>query len=320
MMPKKEYGVDFESFTQIDCPPLLDYDYFSGYSEYSLWDYHCGFSMQESPFEASPAAASAMEAFVNEAPLYPSMDIEQSSHNIVQDCNSLWGFGNGLGELNGAISEEFGIGANDVEAENHTLVSNGGSDNMEISNGSVEDNKKGKKSGSGSGVEEKCCISKTLSRETVSNYFYMPISQAAKELNIGLTLLKKRCRELGIRRWPHRKLMSLESLIKNVQELGKNQGEGKIREAIKVLENERKLLLRTPDLQLDETTKRLRQACFKANYKKRRLVGMASLRAYQSEPGIGWVDPPAKWTEIDPPAKWMDGDPPAKWTEIDPKR
>nr|GMD37601.1 protein RKD1-like [Ipomoea batatas] len=184
----------------------------------------------------------------------------------------MWGFGNGLGELNGAISEEFGIGANDVKAENHTLVSNGGSDNMEISNGSVEDNKKGKKSGSG--VEEKCCISKTLSRETVSNYFYMPISQAAKELNIGLTLLKKRCRELGIRRWPHRKLMSLESLIKNVQELGKNQGEGKIREAIKVLENERKLLLRTPDLQLDETTKRLRQACFKANYKKRRLVGM----------------------------------------------
>lgn len=56
--------------------------------------------------------------------------------------------------------------------------------------------------------------------------------------------------------------------------MGKNQGEGKIREAIKVLENERKLLLRTPDLQLDETTKRLRQACFKANYKKRRLVGM----------------------------------------------
>lgn len=109
MMPKQEYGVDFESFTQqIDCP-LLDYDYFrsvllvfivmffffffffskcfsglllfwnSGYSEYSLWDYHCGFSMQESPFEASPAAASAMET-----PLYSSMDIEQSSHNIVQ--------------------------------------------------------------------------------------------------------------------------------------------------------------------------------------------------------------------------------------------
>lgn len=56
-----------------------------------------------------------------------------------------------------------------------------------------------------------------LSRENISKYFYMPITQAAKELNIGLTLLKKRCRELGIRRWPHRKLMSLQTLIKNVK-------------------------------------------------------------------------------------------------------
>lgn len=58
---------------------------------------------------------------------------------------------------------------------------------------------------------------KMLTRKVISQYFYMPITQAAKELNIGLTLLKKRCRELGIRRWPHRKLMSLQTLIKNVQ-------------------------------------------------------------------------------------------------------
>jgi hypothetical protein len=51
----------------------------------------------------------------------------------------------------------------------------------------------------------------------VSRYFYMPIMQAARELNVGLTLLKKRCRELGIPRWPHRKMKSLQSLIKNVQ-------------------------------------------------------------------------------------------------------
>ena len=56
-----------------------------------------------------------------------------------------------------------------------------------------------------------------LSREVISQYFYMPITQAAKELNVGLTLLKKRCRELGIRRWPHRKLMSIQTLINNVQ-------------------------------------------------------------------------------------------------------
>ena len=57
--------------------------------------------------------------------------------------------------------------------------------------------------------EERCSSSKMLSKETISQYFYMPITQAAKELNVGLALLKKRCRELGIRRWPHRKLMSL---------------------------------------------------------------------------------------------------------------
>lgn len=62
-----------------------------------------------------------------------------------------------------------------------------------------------------------CPSRMSLSREMISQYFYMPITQAAKELNVGLTLLKKRCRELGIRRWPHRKLMSIQALINNVQ-------------------------------------------------------------------------------------------------------
>jgi hypothetical protein len=37
----------------------------------------------------------------------------------------------------------------------------------------------------------------------------MPIKQAAQELNMGLTVLKKRCRELDIPRWPHCKVKSL---------------------------------------------------------------------------------------------------------------
>ena len=57
--------------------------------------------------------------------------------------------------------------------------------------------------------EERCSSSKMLFKETISQYFYMPITQAAKELDVGLTPLKKRCRERGVRRWPHRKLMSL---------------------------------------------------------------------------------------------------------------
>lgn len=58
--------------------------------------------------------------------------------------------------------------------------------------------------------------SKTLSKGTISQYFYMTIAEAAKQLNVGLTVLKKRCRELGIQRWPHRKLTSLQTLIKNL--------------------------------------------------------------------------------------------------------
>ncbi|KAL6181627.1 hypothetical protein ACLB2K_048278 [Fragaria x ananassa] len=123
--------------------------------------------------------------------------------------------------------------------------------------------------------------SKLLSRETISQYFYMPITQAAKELNVGLTLLKKRCRELGIRRWPHRKLTSLQTLIRNIQvniqELGKEEddnNEEKLRNAIELLEREKKLMEEAPDMQLEDHTKRLRQACFKANYKKRKIMGM----------------------------------------------
>ncbi|MED6154584.1 Protein rkd1, partial [Stylosanthes scabra] len=120
---------------------------------------------------------------------------------------------------------------------------------------------------------------KMLSRKMISEYFYMPITQAAKELDVGLTLLKKRCRELGIRRWPHRKLMSLQTLINNVQELGKEEGgesEEKLRNAIEILEKEKKLLEEMPDIQLEDNTKRLRQACFKANYKKRKLMATSS--------------------------------------------
>jgi hypothetical protein len=58
---------------------------------------------------------------------------------------------------------------------------------------------------------------KVLTFEIVSQYFLMPITQAARELNVGLTVLKKRCRELGIPRWPHRKMKSLHALINNVE-------------------------------------------------------------------------------------------------------
>ncbi|OMO69988.1 Plant regulator RWP-RK [Corchorus capsularis] len=137
---------------------------------------------------------------------------------------------------------------------------------------------------------QKCNGTKMLSRKVISQYFYMPITQAAKELNVGLTLLKKRCREVGIRRWPRRKLMSLQTLINNVQELQKEEGEEseiKLKEALIVLEKEKKMLEEMPDMQLEDNTKRLRQACFKANYKKRKLMTMMEESNSRERLGLG---------------------------------
>ena len=53
--------------------------------------------------------------------------------------------------------------------------------------------------------EEGCCRFKMLSKETIPQYFYMPITQAAKEPNVGLAPLKKRCREPNLRLAPLKK-------------------------------------------------------------------------------------------------------------------
>lgn len=48
--------------------------------------------------------------------------------------------------------------------------------------------------------------------------------------------------------------------------------EGKMKEVVSILEREKRRMEDVPDLDLEDKTKRLRQACFKANYKKRKLM------------------------------------------------
>ncbi|KAF3499892.1 hypothetical protein F2Q69_00040239 [Brassica cretica] len=108
-----------------------------------------------------------------------------------------------------------------------------------------------------------------FSREDMKPYFKMPITKAAKELGVGLTLLKRRCRELGFSRWPHRKMEG---------EVNKS----KLMNALEILEAEKKMIEEFPDLEFGDKTKRLRQACFKANYKRRRLVSSSSMSTTSS--------------------------------------
>ena len=53
--------------------------------------------------------------------------------------------------------------------------------------------------------EETCCRSKILSKEAIPQYFYMLITQATKEPNLGLAPLKKRCRKPNLRPAPLKK-------------------------------------------------------------------------------------------------------------------
>uniref|UniRef100_A0A0D3E2J5 RWP-RK domain-containing protein n=1 Tax=Brassica oleracea var. oleracea TaxID=109376 RepID=A0A0D3E2J5_BRAOL len=108
-----------------------------------------------------------------------------------------------------------------------------------------------------------------FSREDMKPYFKMPITKAAKELGVGLTLLKRRCRELGFSRWPHQKMEG---------EVNKS----KLMNALEILEAEKKMIEEFPDLEFGDKTKRLRQACFKANYKRRRLVSSSSMSTTSS--------------------------------------
>ncbi|OIT28604.1 protein rkd2 [Nicotiana attenuata] len=267
MSTNQENHQDVFSFpTQL---PSLE---FSGYSGHHAIDYQYDLSIQE--FDANPF----ME-FTLDDPLYSSF------FSTPVQCLT-------PGELcSGDLRNGFGL-SNELGSGNNQLLLCDKNQEIIMINDHVEEIPKKEKA---SRQIEEINSTRMLSRETISKYFYMPITQAAKKLNIGLTLLKKRCRELGIRRWPHRKLMSLQTLIKNVKELEKGGGSGmeqKLKDVIKLLEEEKKMLEEVPDMELEEKTKRLRQACFKANYKRRKLMSMTELQASfgsycNSNPAVG---------------------------------
>nr|GMC64551.1 protein RKD1-like [Ipomoea batatas] len=63
--------------------------------------------------------------------------------------------------------------------------------------------------------------SKPWSFDTISPLFHLPASQAANELNVREDKLTKMCKKLGVKRWPYRKLHSLDNLLANLQYLSK---------------------------------------------------------------------------------------------------
>jgi len=55
--------------------------------------------------------------------------------------------------------------------------------------------------------------SSSLQFDEIKKHFYVPQTTAAKNMNVGLTLFRKRCKELEITKWPYIKFKIVMSLI-----------------------------------------------------------------------------------------------------------
>ncbi|CAN6234329.1 unnamed protein product [Urochloa humidicola] len=114
----------------------------------------------------------------------------------------------------------------------------------------------------------------------IAQYFHLPIKEASKALDIGVTTLKGKCRKYGIPRWPHRKIKSLDSLIHdleyvlmtedaNQEEWLQNKHAAEIKaltEQKRLLESEKETIWQKPTLDLMAETKLFRQVVFKRRY------------------------------------------------------
>ncbi|KAK1379870.1 hypothetical protein POM88_026614 [Heracleum sosnowskyi] len=178
---------------------------------------HWDFGMPESEV----MSFQLLDMFGYNDPLYASLDIVPTQDYCTFMQGDYFSWNTGYEKLDAEIVGDF----RDFQFEDYQppLLTDNNTHNatngdMINGHGDHKEDKK-RKNNSCSRVAKGQNSTRILTKEEISKYFYMPITQAAKELNIGLTLLKKRCRELGIPRWPHRKLKSIQALITNVKEL-----------------------------------------------------------------------------------------------------
>ncbi|CAI9110495.1 OLC1v1010540C2 [Oldenlandia corymbosa var. corymbosa] len=114
-----------------------------------------------------------------------------------------------------------------------------------------------------------------IALEDLARHFDVPIIEASKNLKVGLTVLKKKCREFGIPRWPHRKIKSLEGLIRDLQgEVKRQQEEDEVAAMAvakrqRMIESEKESIEKKPFLDIQWETKKFRQDIFKRRHRAR---------------------------------------------------
>eukprot|EP00769_Ergobibamus_cyprinoides_P002614 gnl/Ergobibamus_cyprinoides/375.p1 GENE.gnl/Ergobibamus_cyprinoides/375~~gnl/Ergobibamus_cyprinoides/375.p1 ORF type:complete len:301 (+),score=17.63 gnl/Ergobibamus_cyprinoides/375:48-905(+) len=61
-------------------------------------------------------------------------------------------------------------------------------------------------------------VSSQLDNLDLSQYFHLPLSSAAAAIGVGTTAIKQHCRKIGIKRWPYRRMLAIQSRIDAINE------------------------------------------------------------------------------------------------------
>ncbi|KAG7950217.1 hypothetical protein I3843_13G101000 [Carya illinoinensis] len=108
----------------------------------------------------------------------------------------------------------------------------------------------------------------SIALSDLTKYFDLPITEASRNLKVGLTVLKKKCRELGIPHWPHRKIKSLDGLIHPIQEEAKCQQQENeaatmvVAKRRRMLESEKENIERKPFIKVPYRGQKIQARCF----------------------------------------------------------
>ncbi|GIL93197.1 hypothetical protein Vretifemale_20637, partial [Volvox reticuliferus] len=115
-------------------------------------------------------------------------------------------------------------------------------------------------------------------REQIYSTFDLPVADAARVLGISATELKRRCRRLGISRWPQRKLQSLRRIVQ-AAETDTSLTEDERKAVVELAARNRDEIMADPDAPLVDLLKTVRQTQYKQSFEKRAAAAAASRRA-----------------------------------------
>ncbi|GLI67467.1 hypothetical protein VaNZ11_011662, partial [Volvox africanus] len=114
-------------------------------------------------------------------------------------------------------------------------------------------------------------------REQIYSTFDLPVADAARVLGISATELKRRCRRLGISRWPQRKLQSLRRIVQ-AAEADASLTEDERKAVVELAARNRDEIMANPDAPLVDLLKTVRQTQYKQSFEKRAAAAAASRR------------------------------------------